>query len=115
MRYLARFSPIRAVLDLRRFLATRQPYELWFMIAALAITATILVMFVKDSTIAPVYRPNIIYVKQWRADRTEAEIIAQQKIDQVQRDKEAAEQKKREEELQAQFKKLDDRLKKYGI
>lgn len=115
MRFLARFSPLRALLDLRRFLATRQPYELWFMMAALAITGTILVMFVKDSTIAPVYRPNIIYVKQWRADRTVAEIIAQQKIDQVQRDKEAAELKKLQDKNQAEFKRLDDRLKKYGI
>ena len=115
MRYLSRFSPIRAIVDLRRYLASRQPYELWFMMASLAITAAVLVMFVKDSTIAPEYRPNIIYVQQWRADRTDAEIIAQQKVDQIQREKDVASHKKREEEMRAQFKKLDDGLKKYGI
>jgi hypothetical protein len=115
MRYLSRFSPLRAVLDLRRYLATRQPYELWFMMAALVITATILVMFMKDSAIQPVYRPNIIYVQQWRADRTDAQIVAQQKVDQARRERDEAELKKRQAESQAEFKRLDDKLKKYGI
>lgn len=115
MRPLARFSPLRPLRDLRAYLASRQPYELWFMIAALLLTAGVLFAFVKDSAVVPVYRPNIIYVQQWRADRTDAEIRAQQVIDQVKRDKEAAELKKRERELQQQYKRLDDRLKKYGI
>lgn len=115
MRFLTRLSPLRAIRDLRRYLASRQQYEIWFMIAALAVTATVLFVFIRDSAIAPVYRPNIIYVQQWRADRTDAEIRAQQKIDQVKVDKETAELKKRQVDLQNQYKKLDDGLKKYGL
>lgn len=115
MRYLARFSPLRALRDLRMYLATRQPYELWFMMAALVLTAGVLFIFIKDSAIAPVYRPNIIYVQQWRADRTDAEIRAQQKIDQAKRDVEDAEFKKQQAERQAEFKRLDDKLKSVGL
>lgn len=115
MRYLARFSPIRAILDLRRYLATRKPYELWFMMAALVLTGAVIAAFVKDSSIAPVYRPNIIYVQQWRADRTDAEIRAQQKIDQAKKDADEAELRKEQAKTQAEFKRLDDKLKSYGF
>lgn len=115
MRFLARFNPFRAVRDLRAYLASRQPYELYFMMAALVVTGVILVMFIHDSSFEREYKPNIIYVQQWRADRTDAEIIAQQKIDQPKRDKAEAEQRAREEKLRAQFKKVDDALTKYGI
>jgi hypothetical protein len=115
MRYLARFNPLRAIRDLRAYLASRQPYELYFMMAALAVTGIILVMFVHDSSFEREYKPNIIYVQQWRADRTDAQIIAQQKIDQVQRDKDDAAQAAREEKLRQSFKKVDDALTKYGI
>ena len=115
MRYFARFSPFRAIRDLRTFLAARHAYELYFMMAALAITGIILVMFVHDSSFAPEYRPNIIYVQQWRADRTDVEIRAQQKIDQVQRDKDDAELKRRQDKMRADFKRLDDSLSRYGI
>lgn len=115
MRYLARFSPIRAFLDLRRYLASRKPYELWFMMAALVLTGMVIIGFVKDSSIAPVYRPKIIYVQQWRLDRTDAEIRAQQKIDQVKKDADLAKVKKEQAETQAEFKRLDDKLKSYGF
>ena len=38
MSYLQRFNPLRAFGDLRRWLATRKPYELWFMMLAMAVT-----------------------------------------------------------------------------
>lgn len=115
LRYFARFSPFRAIRDLRRYLQSRQPYELWFMMAALAVTGIIMFTFLYEQVEPPVYRPNIIYVQQWRADRTDAEIRAQQKIDQAVRDKEEAAQKKREEELRQQFKRVNDQLERYGI
>lgn len=115
MRYFARFSPFRAVRDLRQFLAARQPYELYFMMASLAITGIILVMFIHDSSFEREYKPDIVYVQQWRLDRTDAEIRAQQKIDQAKRDVEDAEQRKREEKLRGQFKKMDDQLTRMGL
>lgn len=115
MNFLARLSPLRAIRDLRFFLAQRQPYELGFLALSMVVTTAIIAGFVKDSRVEKPYKKNIVYVEQWPATRTNAEIVAQQKIDQVVRDKEKAEQLRREKELQAEFKKLDDRLKAVGL
>lgn len=116
MSLFTRFSPLRAVRDLRVFLAQREKYELVFFALAIGITGVVLFAFLRDAnTIKVPYRPNIIYVQQWRADRTDAEIVAQQKIDQAAKDKRIAEQKAAQARLQAQYKKLDDRLKALGI
>ena len=115
MRYLSRFSPVRAYADLRRFLATRERYELGFLLLAMAITLTLIWAFFRDSRIEREYRPDIIYVEQYRLDRTDDEIRAQQKVDAVAKAKLMAERRKREEERRAGFKRLDDSLKRYGI
>ena len=101
--------------DLRFFLGNRQPHELWFLIAALMVTSFLVYAFARDSYAEPVYKPNIIYVEQWPADRTDAQIVAQQKIDAPIKAARLAEQKKREEETRASFKRLDDKLKAMGI
>lgn len=115
MRYLARFSPVRAIRDLRVFLAHRRPYELWFMTLAICLTGLVLFAFVKDSTIMPVYRPEIVYVQQWPLTRTDAEIRAQQTIDQAAKEKRMAALEKRRAERQASFKRIDDKLESYGF
>lgn len=115
MKFFSRFSPVRAYRDLRLFLSQRQPYELGFLALAMAITGFFIFAFMRDSYAEPEYRPNIIYVQQWRADRTDAEIIAQQKIDEPIRQKALAEQRKADEERRAGFKRLDDKLKSWGL
>ena len=116
MSFLTRFSPLRAVRDLRVYLAQREKYELGFFALALGITGIVLFAFLRDANdIKTPYKPTIIYVQQWRADRTDAQIVAQQKIDQVEKDKRIAEQKAEQAKVQAQYKKLDDHLKALGI
>ena len=115
MQFFSRLSPIRAIQDLRFFLSQRQRHELWFLMLAMVITGLLLIGLLHDSRVEKVYRPNIVYVQQWRLDRTDAQIAAQQKIDQAKKDVEIAAQKKREAELQAQYKRLDDRLTRMGI
>jgi hypothetical protein len=115
MGLFSRFSPLAAYRDLRFFLSNRQPHELWFLIAALGVTSGLVYAFARDSYAEPVYRPKIIYVEQWSADRTDAEIIAQQKIDAPIKARALAEQKKREEETRASFKRLDDKMTAMGL
>lgn len=115
MSYLARFSPFRAYRDLRFFLATRQRYELGFLALSLIITAALIAGFVHDSHVERPYKRNIVYVEQWPADRTDAEIAAQQKIDQVAAHKRKAEIEAEQKRTQAEFKRLDDRLKAMGL
>jgi hypothetical protein len=68
----------------------------------------IIVLFITDSRINTAPRAQIVYVESWRADRTDAQIIAEQKRDQARRERWAKEQ-------QEQFKKLDERLERIGL
>lgn len=115
MRYFSRLSPFAAIRDLRVFLSHREKHELVFLALSVMLTGLLIGGFVKDSHEEKVYRPNIIYVESWPASRTDAEVRAQQAKDlpgEVAR-KEAFE--KRQAERRAQFKKLDDKLDKWGF
>lgn len=114
-RFLARISPVRATRDLRYFLQTRERYEWSFFALSIAVTSVVIWAFFYDSYAEKEYRPNIVYFKQWKLDRTDAEIVAQQKIDKPIRDAEIAAQKAREEKLRASFKRLDDKLTNAGF
>lgn len=115
MNFFTRMSPLRAYTDLRRFLATREKYEFGFLALSLAITGFLIYAFYKDSTVAPVYKRDIIYVEQWAATRSDAEIKAQQAIDGPIKAQRLAERKAAEERRRAEFKALDDRLSRWGF
>ena len=115
MNFLRTISPFRAYRDLRRFLASRKPYELVFLALSIIVTWTVMFAIANNSEVKREYRPNIVYVEQWKADRTDAQIIAQQKIDGPKEKAAAEEVRKQEAETQAAYKRLDDKLKKYGF
>ncbi|MBB4087232.1 hypothetical protein ACLN6N_11120 [Sphingomonas carotinifaciens] len=115
MSFFGRFSPRRAYQDLRLFLSHRQPYELGFLALAVGITGFFVYAFARDDYVPVPYKPDIVYVEQWSADRTDAEIVAQQKIDYFKKKKMLAEQKAAEEAKRAEFKKVDDALSRWGI
>ena len=73
--------------------------------AALAflITVIIVIEFLVDSKIGTAPPPQVVYANSWPADRTDQQIIAQQKIDQAKRDAAA-------KEKQRQFQKLEKQL-----
>lgn len=66
-------------------------------------TVIVIILFTVDSKINTAPGPQLIYVDSWSADRTDEEIIAQQKIDQEA--KRAAEL-----ERQRQFQRLQEQL-----
>lgn len=115
MQFIARMSPLRALRDLRLFLHQRPKHELGFFLLAVLVTSFFIFAFIKDSTIHKMYKPNIIYVQQWRLDRTDEQIRAQQKIDQAQKEKDQAELEKQQAKTRAEFQRLDDKLKRWGI
>ena len=115
MGFFRRFSPIAAVRDLRRFLASRERYELGFLALAMGVTGFLVFAFVRDSQAEAPYVPEIVYVQQWRAGRTDAEIRAQQVIDEAKREQQEAVVRAERAKTQAEFKRLDDSLKRMGI
>ena len=96
-------SPRAAIADLRNFLRHRER-EHWIG-AALAVLVTIIIIieFLVDSKINTAPPPQIIYAEQWKADRTDAEIVADQK-------KHQAEKQAAIKERQRQFQKLEKQL-----
>lgn len=75
-------SPRRALADLASFFRARGRHQLIAMALALICPAIILAVFYADgqTNLAPPRR-TLIYAESWRADRSDAEIVAQQKID----------------------------------
>ena len=109
--FLGRFNPFRALLDLRRYLGTRKKYEILFLFGSLMACIVIVGGFAAGSTVQREWRrPTIIYVQSWRADRSDAEIVAQQKIDGDKKRIQDAKQKKEDDERKAAFKRLNDKL-----
>jgi hypothetical protein len=112
MSLFARLNPFRALADLRRFLRSRGRHEVVFLFAALFVCFLIVGGFFLSSRIIKPYQPpTIIYVQSWRADRTDAEIIAQQKIDLAKKKIDDAKLEKLKAEQRAAYKRLGDRLK----
>lgn len=109
MRYFDRIQPRGALADLRYFFGQRRPHQWGF--AALSVTVTLVTIwaFWHDSKFEPVYHRDIIYVQQWRADRSIADVIAQQKIDGPKEAARKAEEARRLEENRRYFQKMKDK------
>lgn len=91
-------SPAAVWRDLKAFLAQQERHKFFFALLAMLIPVLIVTGFYVDSNIKP--EPQIIYVENWPADRTDEQIKAEQKIDQARRDKEAAEKRRQYQELE---------------
>jgi len=109
------FSPIHAIRDFATFARAREKHEWWFLLASICVVLLIGWGFVHDSYFERAYKPNIIYVESWPANRTDAEIIAQQKIDQAKQEAAEAEFERGRAKRQAEWKKIDDKLNSWGI
>ena len=96
-------GPRAALADLAAFLRQRSREQVIAAALAVLVTTIIVIEFLVDSKINTAPPPQVIYVEQWNANRTDAEIVAQQKIDQQKRD---AAQKER----QRQYQKLEKDL-----
>ena len=96
-------GPRAAYADLRAFLRQREREHYIGAALALLVTMIIIIEFLVDSKINTAPPPRIVYANSWSADRTDAEIVAEQK-------KHQAERKAAQDERQRQFQKLEKQL-----
>jgi len=96
-------SPRVAFNDLRAFLRQRSREQVIAFAMAVLVTMIIVIEFLVDSKINTAPPPQIVYVESWPENRSDAEIIADQKKDQAEREAAMKEQ-------QEQFKKLENQL-----
>ena len=96
-------SPREALKDLAAFMRQRSREQLIGGALAVLVTAIIVIEFLVDANIGTAPPPQIVEVELYPSNRTDAEIIADQKKDQA--NKEAAQKEK-----QRQFQKLEKQL-----
>ena len=98
-------TPTAAFRDLAAFMRQRSREQVIGASLALLVTAIIVIEFVVDAKIGTAPPPQVVEVQLYPSNRTDADIIADQKKDQ-------AEKEAFEKEKQRQFQKL---AKKFGM
>lgn len=96
-------SPRAALRDLAAFMRHRSREQVIGASLALLVTAIIVIEFIVDAKIGTEPPPQITYVNLYSSNRTDAQIIAEQRKEQA--DKMAAQKEK-----QRQFQKLEKQL-----
>ena len=85
------------------------------MAASLFLTALVIAGFIHDSRVEVPYEPDIIYVQSWPLNRSEAEILAQQKVDLEKQKEEEAKLDALRAKRRAEFQRLDNSLDSWGF
>ena len=98
-------GPRAALNDLQAFLGQRSREQVLAATLAVLVTIIIIIIFLVDSKINTAPPPQIVYVENYGPDRTDADIIADQK-------KASEERHKAEEARRKDFQKLE---KQFGI
>ncbi|WP_448659413.1 hypothetical protein ACPVPU_02855 [Sphingomonas sp. CJ99] len=114
-RMMKQVQPRTAIRDVYELFIRPRPHKWGFMGLAATITALVISGFVSDSRQERPYKRDIVYVQDWRLDRTDEQIIAQQQVDEARKlerlKKLNAEKEKRRQEWQ----KIDDGLSRWGL
>jgi hypothetical protein len=96
-------GPRAALKDLTAFLRQRSREQLIGASLAVLVTIIIVIVFFVDSKINTAPPPQIVYVESYGPDRTDADIIADQKKASEERRKAEEARRKEYEKLQKQF------------
>jgi hypothetical protein len=115
MSFFKRLAPGPAFRGLSGFLRTRKRHQIVGLAVSAVLVVGIIYGFFKDSRFFPEYKPDILYFKSWPLDRSEAEIKAQQAVDQARIDKLRAERDKKQKARQEEFQKIDNTLSGWGL
>lgn len=96
-------SPRAALRDLAAFLRQRSREQVWAATMAVLITTIIVIIFFVDAKVNTAPPQQIVYVQSYKPGRTDAEIIADQKKDQAQREAFKKEKQRQFRQLEKTF------------
>ena len=96
-------GPRAAFSDLFAFMRQRSREQVIGATLAVLVTVIIVIEFLVDSKINTAPPPQVVYAESWSSNRTDAEIVAEQKKDQAQRDAAAKEKQRQFKELEKQL------------
>ena len=93
-------SPFAALADLRAFLRQRSREQVIAASLALLVTAIIVIEFIVDAKIGTAPPEQVTYVELYPSNRTDADIIADQKKDQAAREAALKQRQKQFQDLE---------------
>jgi len=96
-------GPRAAFKDLAAFFRQRSREQVIGFALAVLVTAILVIEFMVDSKINTAPPPQVIYVESYSANRTDAEIIADQKKEQAEREAARAERQRQFQQLENRF------------
>ena len=106
---LPRPAPPRVLVEDLRIFWRGRPRSHWIAaLLAATMTSGIVIAFYVDSQSIPDTREQVIFINSWPADRTDAQIRAQQQADENERHRAEAEHRR-------QLQRLDQNLNRLGI
>jgi hypothetical protein len=109
-------SPRVAWRDAVSFLRQRRPHQIVFAALAIGIPILVILAFMNEFNRRPEWHPpEVMYVEQWSAERTRAEIAAQQARDLPGELAKKKEIEAFQAERRAQFKRAREALRSVGI
>ena len=106
MSYWRNIHPVGAIADFRTVFEQAGRNRWWFAGLAALSTLGIFSVMNQESWKKPRPKAEITYITSWRADRSDAEIIATNIANQKRKEARAAEQAKREEAVRNIYKKI---------
>lgn len=104
--YWRKVNPVGAIADFREVYRQAGRNRWRFAAAAAATTFAIFAVIWQEEVRGPPARPTVTLIKSWPADRSDDEIIRTNRENQERKDRLAAEQAKRDEEVRQIYKKL---------
>jgi len=96
-------SPRAAFGDLMAFMRQRSREQRISAALSILVTTIIVIVFFVDAQVNTAPPPRIVYVDSWSVNRSDAEIIADQKKDQAKRQAAAEERQRQFQKLENQF------------
>jgi|SRR5690606_3734813 len=103
---LWRVSPVGALSDLLAYWRQPTPYRWQIVGVSIALTFTLMVLFIPESQRAEPRRPDVTYISTFAPDRTDEEIMASNLENQERQDRLRAEAEARAERKKAAYRAL---------
>lgn len=107
--------PSAALADLRAFFSSRQKHQWVFALLSVLITGYFITVFLIQSRTKEYKPPEVIWVQNYSGNRTDAQIKAQQRLDEKQRKAEAAQLKVLQEAQRKSSAALSKKLSEMGF
>ncbi|RDC59086.1 hypothetical protein HME9302_00265 [Alteripontixanthobacter maritimus] len=95
MGLISRLNPVTGLRDFWDVFRQPQPYRIPILLASIAVTCGIVALVAAESVKGPPVRPDVTYITSFAPDRTDAEIIESNRLNQLRKDKVAQELERR--------------------